>query len=215
MTSPELVIFDCDGVLVDSEVVGTRVDQRVLADLGWELTIDEIVSRFVGGTDEHFQRVIEEFRGEPLPAGWEAKYAGWYHDAFERELTPIDGIERALHELTVPWCVASNNTHPKIRHSLSLTGLIDHFDGRIFSSEDVAAGKPDPALFLHAAETMGVAPARCVVVEDSRYGVQAARAAGMRVFGYAGGLTPAEALEGPATTVFYSMDELPRLVGDL
>ncbi|GAB3124046.1 HAD-IA family hydrolase [Glaciibacter psychrotolerans] len=139
MTSPKRVIFDCDGVRVDSEVVGTQVDQRVLADLGWELTIDEIVTRFVGGTDEKFQRASEEFRGEPL--------------------------------------------HSKIRLSLTLTGLIDHLDGRIFSAEDVAEGKPDPGLFLHAAMTMGVTPARCAVVEDGQHGVHAARAAGMRVLG--------------------------------
>jgi beta-phosphoglucomutase-like phosphatase (HAD superfamily) len=109
--------------------------------------------------------------------------------------------------------VASSSSHERLRFTLGLTGLLERFDGRIFSAEDVRNGKPAPDLFLHAAASLGADPARCAVVEDSRYGVEAARAAGMRAFGYAGGLTPADRLAGPDTVVFDDMCELPGLLG--
>jgi HAD superfamily hydrolase (TIGR01509 family) len=208
----ELVIFDCDGVLVDSETIGVVVDQRVLADLGWNLTIDEVVERFVGGTKENFESQIEAFLRRPLEAGWHDSYASWYQEAFDDELRTVAGIEMALEKLRIPSCVASNSSHARIRNSLVVTGLLPYFDGRIFSAEEVEHGKPDPDIFLWAAKRMGVEPANCLVVEDSRFGVLAARAAGMRVLGYAGGLTPPSSLEGVGATVFSSMDELEILI---
>ncbi|MCI9870481.1 HAD family hydrolase [Arthrobacter humicola] len=208
----DLVIFDCDGTLVDSEVLSIKVDQRVLADHGWNLSQEEIVARFMGRTSTHFTRELESFLGRDLPPNWELKYQQWYADAFEQELTPIAGVENALLRILMPTCVASNSRHARLEQTLGLTGLLPRFSGRIFSAEDVRDGKPAPDLFLHAAQTMGVPPKRCLVVEDSRFGVQAARAAGMRVLGYAGGLTPPEWLEGPQTTVFKDMEELPALI---
>jgi HAD superfamily hydrolase (TIGR01509 family) len=128
------------------------------------------------------------------------------------ELQPVDGILEALDAISTPSCVASSSTHEHLRFGLGLTGLLERFDGRIFSATDVEHGKPAPDLFLLAAGTLGVAPDRCAVIEDSRYGVEAARAAGMGAFGYAGGLTPADRLAGPATTVFHDMRELPALL---
>src|SRR5205823_11896974 len=125
-----------------------------------------------------------------------------------------DGIVEALGGINLPVCVASSSGHESIRYKLELTGLYERFAGRIFSATEVTDGKPAPDLFLHAAGRMGVDPSACVVVEDSRYGVQAARAAGMRALGYAGGLTPREFLEGPDTTVFMDMRELPSLLVD-
>jgi HAD superfamily hydrolase (TIGR01509 family) len=212
MRPAELVIFDCDGVLVDSERVSVGVVQRVLADVGWSLTIDEIIERFVGGSKEHFDAQVEHQLGRPLLPGWDESYRPWYHAAFERELQAVPGIALALDRLTLPWCVASNSTHAQVRSSLGQVGLLDRFDGRIFSAQDVARGKPAPDVYLLAARTMGVPAERCVVVEDSRYGVQAARAAGMRVLGFAGGLTPAHWLAGEGATVFTSMEELSDLV---
>ncbi|MEO8906639.1 MAG: HAD-IA family hydrolase [Microbacteriaceae bacterium] len=208
----ELVIFDCDGVLVDSEPLAAKVSQAVLADLGWQLGIDEIVERFVGAAAGSFERQIEEQLGRPLNPGWNEKYSSWYRDEFERELKPIAGIESVLAALQLPFCVASNSSHDRVRQMLTRVGLLDYFDGAIFSAEDVEHGKPAPDLFLHAAAVLGVDSSRCLVVEDSRFGVAAARAAGMAVLGYAGGLTPAEWLEGPDTTVFESMSELPELI---
>jgi HAD superfamily hydrolase (TIGR01509 family) len=208
----DLVIFDCDGVLVDSEPIAAVVSQRVLADLGWKLSIDEVVHRFVGGSSEDFQSQIEAYLGSPLPAGWNDQYAHWYREAFERELRAIDGIEDALDAIDMPWCVASNSGRNRVVASLARTGLLSRFDGRIFSAEEVDRGKPAPDLFLWAAHKSGVAPERCVVVEDSAYGVAAARSAGMRVLAYAGGLTDPARLAGPGTTIFGSMAELPALI---
>ncbi len=118
----------------------------------------------------------------------------------------------ALDRIALPTCIASSGTHDHLRYTLGLTGLYERFRGRIFSAEDVANGKPAPDLFLHAAGRMAAGPAGCVVVEDSRPGVEAARAAGMRVLAFAGGLSPAGALEGPDTIVFDDMRELPRLL---
>jgi len=209
----ELVIFDCDGVLVDSERLSVEIDREVLATLGWKLTPEEIVHRFVGRSTDHFRAEIEEHLGCALPDDWESPFQPLYVEAFERELDAVDGVESALDAISVPTCVASSGPHEKIRRSLGLTGLLSRFDGRIFSADDVVEGKPAPDLFLHAAARMGVAPSRCAVVEDSRFGVQAARAAGMRSYGYAGGLTPAEWLAGEDTEVFSDMAELPALLG--
>ncbi|MFC8721052.1 HAD family hydrolase [Kitasatospora sp. NPDC057198] len=207
-----LVIFDCDGVLLDSERLAVRVDAVVLATLGWELSTDEIVDRFVGRSHEYMVSQIEIHLGRSLPDSWEAEFQPLYDQAFATELTPVEGIVEALDAIGLPTCVASSSSHERLRSTLSHTGLHPRFEGRIFSASEVANGKPAPDLFLHAASRMNVHPSRCVVVEDSKYGVAAARAAGMRAFGYAGGLTPAEWLEGPGTVVFKDMAELPGLM---
>ncbi len=209
-----LVIFDCDGVLVDSERIAVRVDVAVLAELGWAMTEAEVVERFMGRTDEYMVAQIEAHLGRPLPANWKEPFHRLYREAFAAELTPVPGILEALGQIATATCVASSGTHEKIRYLLGLTGLYTRFVGRIFSASDVAQGKPAPDLFLHAAKRMGAHPADCAVVEDSRYGIEAARAAGMRAFGYAGGLTPRHRLEGIGTVVFEDMRELPRLLRD-
>ena len=213
MTRPlELVIFDCDGVLVDSERLAVRIDVRVLGELGWIMTEQEVVERFMGRTHEYMVSEIEAFLGRPLAPDWEDPFHQLYRDAFAAELRPVEGVVDALDRITLPTCVASSGTHEKIRFTLGLTNLYDRFAGRIFSASEVARGKPAPDLFLHAAKRMGVDPAACAVVEDSRYGVEAARAAGMLALGFAGGLTAAEHLQGPGTIVFTEMRELPSLL---
>jgi len=158
------------------------------------------------------KRVMAEVYLKALPEDWDSEFQPLYRDAFAAELTPVPGVVEALDLITLPTCVASSSSHDKLRFTLGLTGLYERFAGRIFSAYDVARGKPAPDLFLHAASRMGVPPAACAVVEDSRYGVEAARAAGMRAFGFAGGLTPAAWLEGPGTVVFSDMRELPALL---
>jgi len=207
------VIFDCDGVLVDSERIAVRVDAVVLGRLGWELTEAEIIDRFMGRSEAYMVGEIEAALGHPLAADWDAEFVPLSREALAAELEPVDGVVEALDAIATPTCVASSSTHERLRFTLGLTGLLERFDGRIFSAADVANGKPAPDLFLHAAASLGADPARCAVVEDSRYGVEAARAAGMRAFGYAGGLTVVERLAGPATTVFSDMRELPALLG--
>lgn len=211
ITAPELVIFDCDGVLVDSERIAVRIQVQVGAELGWPLTAEEVVEKFVGRSNKSIGELIDT-RLPGASAAWQQRFEGLHREAVETELVAVEGIHEALAALTLPTCVASSGSHEKMRHTLGHTGLYAHFEGRIFSATEVAHGKPAPDLFLHAARRMGVDPAACVVVEDSKYGVQAARSAGMRAFGYAGGLTPAHWLEGPDTVVFDDMRKLPTLL---
>ncbi|WP_326615702.1 HAD family hydrolase [Streptomyces decoyicus] len=208
----ELVIFDCDGVLVDSERICIKVDAMIMADLGCTFTEAEIIERFVGSSTEVYTAAVEERLGRSLEKGWQQQYEHLYDAAFEAELTAVDGIAEALGRLTTAVCVASNGDHAGIRRSLEIADLTGHFEDHIFSATDVRRGKPAPDLFQHAARSMGVQPERCAVIEDSAYGVQAARAAGMRAFGYCGGLTPASRLEGPGTVVFDDMRNLPELL---
>jgi HAD superfamily hydrolase (TIGR01509 family) len=208
----ELVILDCDGVLIDSERLAVEVEMALLREIGWTLTKPEVIERFVGRSDADIRRQIEEHLGHELPGDWSARLRRRYEEAFDARLVPVDGVFDALDAITLPTCVASNSGHRYLRHMLTLTGLHDRFAVRIFSAQDVARSKPAPDLFLHAARSMGVTPSRCVVVEDSPPGVEAARAAGMHVLAFAGGLMPAEFLDGPGTTVFDQMHELPRLV---
>ncbi|MER5308373.1 HAD family hydrolase [Streptomyces sp. NPDC002773] len=209
----ELVIFDCDGVLVDSERIYCRVDREVFATLGAEFTEEEMVEHFVGSSHELLTSILEERIGRPLEPDWNAPFRQRYEDALDAELTAVEGVTEVLDALHVPYCLASNGSHASIGKNLTRAGLLDRFEGRMFSARDVVRGKPAPDLFLHAAATMGVPPERCAVVEDSPYGVRAARAAGMRAFGYAGGLSRAERLAGPRTVVFEHMRELPGLLG--
>jgi HAD superfamily hydrolase (TIGR01509 family) len=208
----ELVIFDCDGVLVDSEPISIRIDVEMFAEVGIAVSEQEVIERFVGRSPEIMARAVEEQLGHPPPEGWEERGSRRLHRAFEAELRPVHGIRDALGRITLPVCVASSSPPERLRLKLELTGLYERFAGRIFSAAEVANGKPAPDLFLYAARQMEVDPARCVVVEDSRYGVQAARAAGMDVLGYAGGVTPADVLAGPRTVVFDDMRSLPELL---
>ncbi|MCX4744116.1 HAD family hydrolase [Kitasatospora sp. NBC_01287] len=208
----ELVIFDCDGVLIDSERLAVRVDAVVLAALGWPMGEEEIVDRFVGRSHASMTADIEAHLGRRLPPDWDAEFRPLYEEAFERELAPVEGIVAALDAIDLPTCVASSSGHARLRRTLGMTGLHERFAGRIFSAEDVARGKPEPDLFLHAAARLGVDPGACVVVEDSPFGLAAARAAGMRSFGYHGGLSRPERLRGPGTVLLDDMRELPRLL---
>jgi HAD superfamily hydrolase (TIGR01509 family) len=208
----ELVIFDCDGVLVDSEPISVRIDVEMLAEVGVTMSEEEVIERFVGRSPEVILAETEAQLGRQVPEGWFERGEARLRRAFAAELKPVAGIEETLAAIDVPVCVASSSGHENLRFKLELTGLYERFAGHIFSAAEVANGKPAPDLFLHAARQMGVDPSACAVVEDSRYGVQAARAAGMDVLGYAGGLTPAAALEGPRTVVFDDMRTLPQLL---
>ena len=217
MSDPlDLIIFDCDGVLVDSERLSIRVDAMFLERLGWPMDQEEIVERFVGRSDADMRADIEERLGRPIPAEIDREFDRIYRDTFERELTAVDGIVDALDVIVaaaIPICVASSGGHAKIRRSLELTGLTRYFGDRIFSAADVPRGKPAPDLFLHAASSTDAPPSRCAVVEDSAFGVDAALAAGMRAFGYAGGVTSGDRLSRPGVVVFDDMRELPELLG--
>jgi len=196
-------------VLVDSERVTVEVESAFLTGLGWTVTPEEVAELFLGRTDAYMRQVIQE-RVPGLAADWERQLDERYLAA-QAELQPVEGVVEALEAIDVETCVASSGTHDKMKRTLGATGLYDRFRGRIFSATEVEHGKPAPDLFLHAAERMGVEPARSAVVEDSPFGVEAARAAGMTVFAYAGGLVPAERLSG-ADVVFDNMRDLPALL---
>ncbi|AMX03640.1 HAD family hydrolase [Microbulbifer thermotolerans] len=187
MAATELVIFDCDGVLVDSETIVCRVLAEEMNKLGLKTTPEELDEQFSGRPARDCLLEIETRYGGPLPEHYFHNTERRIREAFHNELQPVCGIEDVLDHLlqiNLPSCVASSGSHEKMQLTLNKTGLYDYFDGRIFSADDVSRGKPWPDLFLHAAEVMGVEPRRCLVVEDSIAGVRAAVAAGMPVVGY-------------------------------
>ncbi|HET6806713.1 MAG TPA: HAD family hydrolase [Frateuria sp.] len=210
---PGLVIFDCDGVLVDSEPIANRVLGRMLAEQGWALDEAQLDELFLGRTMAHCLALVAERLGRPLPAGFRAEHDRRLFDALAAELVPVPGVEQVLDGLATPSCVASNGGPDKLRFSLAQVGLLPRFEGRVFSAAEVACGKPAPDLFLHAARCMGVAPAACVVVEDSPAGVLAGLAAGMTVLGFAARTPPARLHEAGAHQVFSAMSRFPHLAG--
>jgi HAD superfamily hydrolase (TIGR01509 family) len=207
----KLVIFDCDGVLVDSERLAIRLYLEMLAEHGYHTTEAQIVEDFIGRSPTSNMARVEAMIDRPAP-GWHEEWTVRMTALHEAELVAVDGIAEALDGIDLPICVASSGSHSKIRHSLDHTGLRHHFGDRLFSAADVQHGKPAPDLFLHAARTLGFAPAACAVVEDSQPGVQAARAAGMRSFGYSGGVTSSGKLSGGGTVIFDDMRRLPDLI---
>lgn len=216
---PQLVIFDCDGVLVDSEVLAAPILARLLTELGLPTTAADVDRDFKGRSWEHGLEVIRTRRGgaEPWPE-LRDRYRAALFAAFDAELGAIPGIETALDALDaagIPRCVASSGDHERIRCGLRGAGLLGRFPGEaIFSVDDVARGKPHPDLFLHAAARMGFAPATTVVVEDSVAGVRAGVAAGMRVLGFSAGAGAAEeALREAGAEPLADMAALPSALG--
>lgn len=211
MRAWDLVIFDNDGVLVDSERLANRVLADLLTGCGYPIAFDECVRRFMGGTLGAVRSAVESEVGDRLPEDFEDRYYDQLFALFRSSLRPVAGVEAAIEGLKrsgIPICVASSARREKLRVSLSVAGLIHHFGARLFSAEDVRRGKPAPDLFLNAAAECGAAPNRCLVVEDSPAGVSGAKAAGMAAIGYVG-LIPAERLiEAGADVVIESMDEL-------
>jgi HAD superfamily hydrolase (TIGR01509 family) len=208
----ELIIFDCDGVLVDSEPISNALLAECLTAVGLPTTTEQCVERYMGGSLAAAVADAERRLGRRLPERFAADFNAACFAVFDEELEAVAGIEALLDSLDgVPTCVASSGAHEKLRRTLGRTGLLPRFEGRIFSASDVARGKPAPDLFLHAAERMGADPARCAVIEDSPMGVAAAVAAGMSVFGYAG-RTPRERLVRDGVTVFGDMAELRPLL---
>ena len=205
--APRLVIFDCDGVLVDSETLGNRVIADTVRELGVPMTFEESIRMFRGLKMTEVVRVIEDLLGRRLPESFVPELRARMAVLFRNELRAVDGVEAALDLLRPPFCVASNAPMEKIHLTLGVTGLLPRFEGRVFSAYDVGVWKPDPGLYLHAAKAMSAAPETCLVVEDSVPGVRAAVAAGMRVLGFAPSGEGAELAEHGAE-LFSSMAEL-------
>jgi HAD superfamily hydrolase (TIGR01509 family) len=183
----ELVIFDCDGVLVDSEPIINQAHADVLTACGYPITEQNLVERFCGMSDQEMLEIIEREWGRALPTSY-AEHVGLMIEAgFRQSLAPIEGVAEALDSLTLPICVASSSSLEQIRRKLKITGLLGHFGEHLFSATMVTRGKPAPDLFLYAARRLATTPDRCLVIEDSPAGIDAALAAGMTAIGFCGG----------------------------
>jgi len=211
VTSPELVIFDCDGVLVDSEGIATRVLVEEARTLGLDLPIAEGLELFRGEKMARCVATLEGRLGRSVSQGFVLRVRERMSQAFTTELRAVDGVKEVLAGVSVPTCVASSGPLEKIRLSLRLTGLLEYFDGHLFSAYEINSWKPAPDLFLHAARVMGAAPNACIVVEDSLPGVRAGVAAGMRVLAFAEGAL-ADRLAAEGGEVFGAMRQLSRLL---
>lgn len=213
ITKPEALLFDCDGVIADSEGIIAAVLAEEITALGWPMTVEEEKRTFQGMTGAMLNELLVSRLG-PLPEGWRARVDARISAAMEAELQPVPGIVEAirlLHRTGLPMAVASNSGRNGLRFKIGRLGLDKFFGGRLFSHQDVAAPKPAPDLYLAAAAACGVAPSKCVVVEDTAMGARAGVAAGCRVLGYVRYEAPGIAETG--AELFSDMAELPALIG--
>jgi HAD superfamily hydrolase (TIGR01509 family) len=207
------VIFDCDGVLVDTERISNTVLAGLLTGAGLPTTFEQCMEIYRGRSIASVMELADQRHGAPLPEDIPERYYAEIEAVFTRDLDAVPGIVAALDRITLPSCVASSGPHHKMAVTLRTTGLWERFEGRIFSATEVQRGKPAPDLFLHAAEQMGFDPAATAVVEDSVPGVEAARAAGMRALAFArGSADDATALAAAGGETFHDMAELPDLL---
>jgi HAD superfamily hydrolase (TIGR01509 family) len=215
----DLVIFDLDGVLVDSEPIGSRVTAAALREAGIEISEAAVCDRFLGVSTASMLRAIEAEHGRRLPDSFQETLRAQILTAFERELAPVPGVPDLLDALVTKRCVASSSHPDRIRRSLEITGLLERFAPHLFSATMVREGKPAPDLFLLAAARMAAEPTRCLVVEDSEVGVRAGKAAGMTVFGFTGASHLRPKAHAPrlqaagADAIFAEMPALVALIG--
>lgn len=209
-----LVIFDCDGVLVDSEPIAARLTAEAVSELGWQMSAEIAKAEFLGDTFKNIIRRVEERIGAPVPADWPARSQANLLAALERELEPVPGVVSAIEKLRAAGftlAVGSQGTHDKMQLTLGVTGLLPFFEGRVFSATQVEHPKPAPDLFLLAARSLGFTPASSIVVEDSTRGVKAALAAGMRVLGYTASVGR-EAIVNAGAEPIDDLSLLPELI---
>lgn len=210
----ELVIFDCDGVLVDSEPLANRILQDRLATVGLHLSLPEVMGMFVGRTREGCIALASEMIGKPLPQDFAAEWDRILYAALREQLQPIAGVTALIDSLPMPYCTASNSSPERLRLGLDAAGLWERFAGRAFSAQEVALPKPAPDLFLYAAAKMAASPTRCAVIEDTPTGARAGIAAGMTVFAYtAAPHADREGLRAAGARIFERMTDLPVLLG--
>ncbi|MCW5654852.1 HAD family phosphatase [Hydrogenophaga sp.] len=216
----DAVLFDCDGVLVDSEPITKEVLREMLTEMGWAISSDECMGLFIGKAPTDEAALIEQRTGHRLTEPWIAEFRRRRNEALERELLAVPNIHQAVHAAYVHHggriACASGSDRRKLELQLEKVSLMRYFDGRIFSGPEMKRSKPAPDVYLAAAQALGVSPQRCVVIEDTVTGVTAGAAAGALVFAYnrepIGDLTPRALLNAGATLVFHDMAELPSLV---
>ncbi len=183
----ELIIFDCDGVLIDSEWIANEIEVEELAQLGCKIWIEDYLDMALGRTNPEVEKRLLELYKISLPEGYWDRVIQRQKKVFDEKLQPISGVREVLENLTIPVCVASSSNAVRLEHTLSITGIWPFFNGKIFGAECVTKGKPSPDIFLYAAKQMNTKPSKCLVIEDSIHGVEAAHAAGMLVWGFHGG----------------------------
>jgi HAD superfamily hydrolase (TIGR01509 family) len=210
-----LIIFDCDGVLVDSETLENEISAQCLTEAGFPISGPQARARFIGLTTHAVMAQVEAELGSKLPDDWEDVYHVRSHAALRAHVEPIEGIAAAINTIEAmgfETAVASSGEHAKMKITLGRTGLYERFQGRIFSAQDVAHGKPAPDVYLFAAQTLGYDPKACFAVEDSPNGARAALAAGMYTFGYAAQIDPALLEAVGVNEVFHNMSDLPTFL---
>lgn len=188
MPQPDLIIFDCDGVLVDSEIIAARVEADLLTEAGYEISAEEIAETYAGLTFKDIMVAVEEKARIPFQISMLDRAEDLIDKRLKKEVRAIEGIHQAIVAVTAPRCICSNSRSERIEFMLEKTHLLPLFAGRIFSALETPTGKtkPAPDVFLHAAETLGANPANTFIIEDSVHGVTGGRAAGMRVIGFTG-----------------------------
>ena len=208
----DLVIFDCDGVLVDSELITNRIFAGMLNEMGIPVSLDDMFEQFVGRSMPQCLELTAELLGRPVPDGFLPEFQARTAAALKSELKAVPDIEEVLATMGIPYCVASSGTHEKMHTTLGVTGLLPKFQGKMYSVTEVAKSKPAPDVFLYAARQSGVDASACAVIEDTPTGVRAGVAAGMTVFGYCA-LTPQQRLiAAGAHYTFECMRDLPELI---
>src|SRR5688572_29935280 len=204
----QLIIFDCDGVLVDSERIAIKIESEGLTALGWPLSHEEVIERFVGRSSAYGHAEIVAKLGSAIAESWSVEFRRQYRAALEIDAVAVEGVVEALDQIDTLACVASSSDPDHLRLVLGRTGLYSRFEGKIFSATAVENGKPAPAMFLHAAVSLGIPPSACAVIEDSAPGTLAAQAAGMDAYAYSAGAPPTGRLQLPGVIPAAPMREL-------
>lgn len=213
MKDYKCIIFDCDGVLVDSEPLANLILVEMANELGATIDLNYAYSHFKGDSFANCQARIQKLLDHPLPSNFETEYRRRSFEKFTEELKPISGIKDLLQDLKIPFCVASSGPQNKIRHNLGLTGLLPYFDQNIFSCHDINKWKPEPDIFLHAAKSMGFGIDQCLVIEDTLIGITAAERGGFDVFGFADKFNK-DRMEMQTNATFQSIEQLRGLLHD-
>lgn len=211
MLKYKCIIFDCDGVLVDSEAISAKIFQNMIAELGFEIDFETVLEQITGTSMKENLEFFKKKTCKELPAGFEAEFRNRSYEAYKTELKPIDGIHNLLNKITVPICTASSGPQKKIRLNLTSTNLINKFGNNIFSCFDIGSWKPEPEIYLYAAKQMGFQPAECAVVEDSEAGIKAAKSGGFEVYALTNN-SKESAFEKLGAKVFFGMEELGVLL---
>lgn len=211
MSKYKCIIFDCDGVLVDSEPIGNQVLVDMANSYGADIDLDYAFKHFKGGSIYTCRDKIQALVNQPLSQDFIAEYRRRSYNAFKEQIQHVEGVKEVIESLSIPFCVASSGPTEKIRLNLELTGLLPYFEDNIFSCYTIEKWKPEPDVFIWAAKTMGFKPEDCVVIEDSLTGIQAAKAGGFDVFGFTAHDYNNE-LVAEATTTFNSMEKLMELI---